>query len=36
MQTWTQSNLRYFVIGDAPAEDIGKLVDMFKKAEAKQ
>jgi anti-sigma factor RsiW len=36
MQSWTQSNLRYFVIGDAPAEDIGKLADMFKNAEAKQ
>jgi hypothetical protein len=36
MQTWTQSTLRYFVISDAPAEDIGKLVDMFKNAEAKQ
>jgi anti-sigma factor RsiW len=36
MQTWTQSNLRYFVIGDAPAEDIGKLAEMFKHAEAQQ
>ncbi len=36
MQTWTQSNLRYFVISDAPAADIGKLVDMFKNAETIQ
>ncbi len=36
MQTWAQSNLRYFVISDAPAEDIGKLADLFKNAEAKQ
>ena len=36
MQSWTQSHLRYFVIGDAPAEDIGRLVDMFKRAEAQQ
>jgi len=36
MQSWTQSNLRFFVIGDAPAEDIGKLTDMFQNAEAQQ
>jgi hypothetical protein len=36
MQSWTQSHLRYFVISDAPAEDIGRLVDMFKRAEAQQ
>ncbi len=33
MQSWTQDNLRYFVIGDAPTEDIGKLVDLLKRAE---
>jgi len=36
MESWTQSNLRYFVIGDAPAEDIAKLAEMFKNAESKQ
>ncbi len=32
-QSWTQDNLRYFVIGDAPGEDIGKLVDLLKGAQ---
>lgn len=34
MQTWTQGNLRYFVIGDAPAEDVGKLAELFKNTAA--
>jgi len=33
VQSWTQGNLRFFVIGDAPGEDIGKLVELFKNAE---
>jgi len=36
MQTWTQSNLRFFVISDAPAADVSKLADMFKNAETQQ
>ncbi|HSS98132.1 MAG TPA: anti-sigma factor [Terriglobales bacterium] len=36
MQTWTQSGLRFFVIGDAPAADVSKLADMFKNAETQQ
>ena len=35
MQSWTQGNLRYFVIGDASADDIGKLVELFKSAEGR-
>jgi hypothetical protein len=33
MQSWTEGNLRYFVIGDAAESDIGKLVELFKNAE---
>ena len=33
MQSWTQGGLRYFVIGDASGDDIGKLVELFKSAE---
>jgi anti-sigma factor RsiW len=33
MQSWTEGNLRYFVIGDAAESDISKLVELFKIAE---
>jgi len=32
METWTQSGLRYFVIGDASAADIDRLLKLFKAA----
>ncbi len=32
METWTQGGLRYFVIGDASAVDIGSVVSLFKAA----
>ena len=32
LQTWSESGLRYFVIGDAGADDIGKLADLLKSA----
>ncbi len=32
MQSWSEGNLRYFVIGDAAENDIGKLVELFKSA----
>ncbi|MBZ5720041.1 MAG: zf-HC2 domain-containing protein [Acidobacteriia bacterium] len=32
LQTWRQDDLRYFVVGDASPEDIGKLVDLLKAA----
>ena len=32
LQTWGESGLRYFVIGDDNAEDIGKLADLLKSA----
>jgi anti-sigma factor RsiW len=32
MQTWSQSGLRYFVIGDASAADIDSLAKLFKAA----
>jgi anti-sigma factor RsiW len=32
METWTQGGLRYFVIGDASAGDIGSLAKLFKAA----
>lgn len=32
LQTWSESGLRYFVIGDDNAEDIGKLADLLKSA----
>ena len=32
METWRQSGLRYFVIGDASAADIDKLAQLFKAA----
>ncbi|HEY6763768.1 MAG TPA: hypothetical protein VI386_03280 [Candidatus Sulfotelmatobacter sp.] len=32
MQTWSQDGLRYFVIGDANAQDIDSLVKIFKAA----
>ena len=31
-ETWRQSGLRYFVVGDPSAEDIGKLVNLLKNA----
>jgi anti-sigma factor RsiW len=33
MQSWTKGGLRYFVIGDASGDDMGKLVELFKDAE---
>jgi anti-sigma factor RsiW len=30
METWSQGGLRYFVIGDASAEDIDRLANLFK------
>jgi anti-sigma factor RsiW len=32
METWSQSGLRYFVIGDANATDIDNLAKLFKAA----
>jgi len=32
METWSQSGLRYFVIGDASAADIDRLLKLFKAA----
>ena len=32
METWSQGGLRYFVIGDASAADIGSLAKLFKAA----
>jgi anti-sigma factor RsiW len=32
LESWDQDGLRYFVIGDASAEDIGKLTDLLKTA----
>jgi anti-sigma factor RsiW len=32
IETWNQDGLRYFVIGDASRDDIGKLSDLLKKA----
>src|SRR5271170_6864739 len=32
VETWNQGGLRYFVIGDASADDLRTLADMFKKA----
>jgi hypothetical protein len=32
METWSQSGLRYFVIGDASATDIDNLAKLFKAA----
>ena len=32
LQTWSESGLRYFVIGDDNAEDIGKLAELLKSA----
>jgi anti-sigma factor RsiW len=30
METWSQGGLRYFVIGDASAEDVDRLSKLFK------
>jgi hypothetical protein len=32
METWSQGGLRYFVIGDASAGDVGILAKLFKTA----
>jgi hypothetical protein len=32
METWSQSGLRYFVIGDTSAADINSLAKLFKTA----
>jgi len=32
LQTWSESGLRYFVIGDASAEDIARLAELLKTA----
>lgn len=34
METWSQGGLRYFVIGDTGASDVGALAELFKKAGA--
>jgi anti-sigma factor RsiW len=33
VQSWTQGNLRFYIIGDASGDDIAKLVTLFKNAE---
>lgn len=33
LRSWGEGGLRYVVIGDASAEDVGKLADLLKKAE---
>jgi anti-sigma factor RsiW len=34
LDTWSQGGLRYFVIGDAGAEDIRKLAALLKAAQS--
>jgi anti-sigma factor RsiW len=36
METWTQSGLRYFVVGDVFAEDLHGLVDLLKKSTVRE